>query len=283
VIPDSQNVLMVLDSQPQSPTVVRSVLVGLADAAAFDRELLDDLRTVVSEACNNVVLHAYPNGIGPLVVWVRASRHSVEAVICDEGTGIKALSASEHTGNGVGLAVMAALADRAEFLERPEGGTAVRLGFRRDPQGEDELAADPAACFARAPEPAGEVLVEVFPPSLVGDVLGRATRALATLVHFSIDRFADLNSLADVVSDHANAAAGPGLTFAISTSPKKLQLTIGPFLPGSLSAAVAAGELDELGRLVHELAVERAPGSESLVLSVIDHAPPQLAPSSSPH
>ncbi|MHB8690263.1 MAG: ATP-binding protein [Solirubrobacteraceae bacterium] len=273
MIPESQNVLMVLDSQPQSPTVVRSVLVGLAAASAVDPGLLDDLRTAVSEACNNVVLHAYPNGSGPLMVSVRASQHSVEAVICDEGTGIRALSASEHDGNGVGLAVMAALADRAEFLERPEGGTAVRLGFRRDSPGEDELAGEETACFAHPPEPGGEVVVEMSPPSLVGDVLGRAARALAMIAHFSVDRFADLSALADVISDHAQAAAGPVMTCTISTAPKKLELRIGPFRPGSLSAAVADGELDELGRLAHELVVVQAPDSESLVLSVIDRVP----------
>jgi serine/threonine-protein kinase RsbW len=273
---------MVLDSQPQSPTVVRSVLVGLADAAALDPGLLDDLRTAVSEACNNVVLHAYPNGTGPLIVSVRASQHAVQAVICDEGTGIRALSASEHDGNGVGLAVMAALADRAEFLERPEGGTAVRLGFRRDSHGEDDLAGEETACFADTPDPGDEVVVRVSPPSLVGDVLGRVARALATLAHFSVDRFADLSALADVVSDHAQAAAGPGMTCTISTAPKKLELRIGPFRPGSLSAAAAAGELDELGRLANEFVVERAPDAESLALSVIDRAPPRLAPSASP-
>jgi anti-sigma regulatory factor (Ser/Thr protein kinase) len=273
---------MLLDSQPQSPTVVRSVLVGLADAAGFEPALLDDLRTAVSEACNNVVLHAYPNGTGPLMVSVRASQHSVQAVICDEGTGIRALSATEHAGNGVGLAVMAALADRAEFLERPEGGTAVRLGFRRDSHGEDDLAGQETACFAHPPEPGGEVVVEVSPPSLVGEVLGRVARALATLAHFSVDRFADLSALAHVVSEHAQAAAGPGMTCTIATAPKKLELRIGPFRPGSLSAAVAAGELDELGRLTHELAVERAPDSELLALSVIDGAPPKLTASSLP-
>ena len=48
-----------LASVPESVTLVRSVIRTVARAAGLDRELVDDLRTAVSEACNNVVLHAY--------------------------------------------------------------------------------------------------------------------------------------------------------------------------------------------------------------------------------
>ena len=44
------------------------MLGGMAELLAMDPELLDDLKTAVSEACNNVVLHAYPDGSGPLTV-----------------------------------------------------------------------------------------------------------------------------------------------------------------------------------------------------------------------
>jgi serine/threonine-protein kinase RsbW len=48
-----------LESRPQTLTIVRGMLGGVAELLAIDPELLDDLKTSVSEACNNVVLHAY--------------------------------------------------------------------------------------------------------------------------------------------------------------------------------------------------------------------------------
>ena len=57
-----------LDSRPETLTLVRGMLGGIAELLTMDAELLDDLKTAVSEACNNVVLHAYPEGSGPLSV-----------------------------------------------------------------------------------------------------------------------------------------------------------------------------------------------------------------------
>src|SRR5581483_4898195 len=130
VMEDSQTVRIELDSHSQSPTVVRSAVVGLSEAAALEPSLVDDLRTAISEACNNVVQHAYGDRTGPLSVYLSASPDAVEACVRDAGGGIQNLTAAaEHTG--VGLAVMAALADTAEFQDRPEGETVVRLRFRR--------------------------------------------------------------------------------------------------------------------------------------------------------
>ena len=48
-----------LDSRPEQVSVVRGTLAGLAELLAVDTPFLDDLKTAVTEACNNVVLHAY--------------------------------------------------------------------------------------------------------------------------------------------------------------------------------------------------------------------------------
>jgi anti-sigma regulatory factor (Ser/Thr protein kinase) len=46
---------LLLRSKPQTLTIVRGMLSGLAELLEMDPELLDDLKTSVSEACNNVV------------------------------------------------------------------------------------------------------------------------------------------------------------------------------------------------------------------------------------
>src|SRR5947209_19949467 len=83
-----------LQSAPETLTLVRGVLGALSEMLALDPELLDDLKTAISEACNNVVVHAYDGERGPLDVSLHVSADSIVAVILDEGTGIP-----EHAHN----------------------------------------------------------------------------------------------------------------------------------------------------------------------------------------
>ncbi|HLH65682.1 MAG TPA: ATP-binding protein [Solirubrobacteraceae bacterium] len=129
--PNADNVRVELDARPHSPSVVRAALGGLGEAEELAPEVLDDLRTAVSEACNNVVLHAYPDGGGRMRVEVTVSEDGVDVEVADRGRGIRRLKAPPQGHMGVGLFVMAALAERAEFTERAGGGTIVRLRFRR--------------------------------------------------------------------------------------------------------------------------------------------------------
>jgi serine/threonine-protein kinase RsbW len=117
-----------LDSRPELVTLVRCILAGLGELLAFDAALLDDLKTAVSEACNNVVLHAYGGEPGPLVLDLKITGERIEIIVRDEGSGIRQLASSDAR-IGVGLAVISALADRAEFASTSEGGTEVRMSF----------------------------------------------------------------------------------------------------------------------------------------------------------
>ena len=94
----------------------------VARAANLDRILADDLRTAVSEACNNVVLHAYPTSPGPLIFSLAIRADTVEAVVRDRGAGIRP-GCMGNRGLGMGVSVISALADRAEFESNPGTGT----------------------------------------------------------------------------------------------------------------------------------------------------------------
>jgi serine/threonine-protein kinase RsbW len=119
-----------LESVAGSVTLVRSVIRTVARAADLDRALIDDLRTAVSEACNNVVLHAYPTGSGPLIFSLAIHADSVDAVVRDRGCGITPGSI-RNRGLGMGVAVINTLADRAEFESQRGSGTEVRIMFKR--------------------------------------------------------------------------------------------------------------------------------------------------------
>src|SRR5690242_1443673 len=101
VTDDWPTVRLDLDSRPETLTLVRGALGGVADQLALDPELLDDLKTAVSEACNNVVMHAYDDDEpGPLDVLLYARQDAIEVVIRDAGSGIDAIPAADDRLQG---------------------------------------------------------------------------------------------------------------------------------------------------------------------------------------
>ena len=51
-----------LPAKAENVAVVRHALAGLAEEIGMDEAGVADLKTVVTEACMNVVVHAYPDG-----------------------------------------------------------------------------------------------------------------------------------------------------------------------------------------------------------------------------
>jgi len=119
-----------LESAPASVQLVRSVVRTVGQAAALDQALLDDALTAISEACNNVVLHAYPLGGGPLLFRLSIGEDRLQAVVRDHGSGIQG-APSCAGGLGMGVTVISALADQVDFETGPGAGTEVRMIFRR--------------------------------------------------------------------------------------------------------------------------------------------------------
>jgi serine/threonine-protein kinase RsbW len=229
-----------LDSRRDSVTLVRGMLAGVSEQLPLDAELLDDLKTAVSEACNNVVMHAYDDGPGPLIVHLTATDDGVEVVVRDRGRGIQQILPTEDR-MGVGLAVISALADRAEFLTASGGGTEVRMAFRRrdarDEPSQQTETAPPVAAPALdglTQELSGDVVVTLSPVSLMPGVLGRVARAAAAGARFSLDRFSDVYLVTDAVAALVgDAASGDRTGFALSSEERRLELTFGPLRAGS--------------------------------------------------
>ena len=279
---DSPAVRLELDSRPETLTLVRGVLAGVAELIGLDPELLDDLKTAVSEACNNVVMHAYDGVTGPLGVRMYIDSEAIEVVVEDHGSGLPPLAPADETIRGVGLSVIRALAEQAEFRAVPEGGTEVRMSFAGQRDGkplfhlpsqagpDDDLGAGWLA---------GDAVVSLSPISLLAGVLGRVARALAARARFSLDRFSDVYLVTDAIAAHAGRSAkGARLSFAISTDAQRLELTIGPFVDGSgglLShQAPDYSAASALTMLSDELEVRHEDGAEVLYVVMIDRRRP---------
>jgi anti-sigma regulatory factor (Ser/Thr protein kinase) len=261
LIEDSPAVRLELDSLPECVTLVRSVLAALGDALALEHELLDDLKTAISEACNNVVVHAYGDEPGPMFVELAIGPDRVEAVVRDHGDGIKVASSSDER-MGVGLAVISALANRAEFISEPGGGTTVRMSFAGGSSELDQIAR--GAQTTEPPHLSGDVVATVTPVSLLAGVLGRAARATAARAHFTVDRFSELGLVTDALGAQAEQSAdGAPIGFSITSAPRRLELAIGPLRSGTRPTQA-------LELLADELKVEPADGHELIRVVVTD-------------
>jgi serine/threonine-protein kinase RsbW len=266
-------VTLELESRPESLILARGMLVGIADSLGFDADLLHALKTVVSEACNNVVLHAYDGQPGPYAVGLEVTAEGVEAVVRDWGCGIRRIAPSDDRIR-VGLAVISTIADRAQFRRASGGGTEVRMAFTGRP---GVAAPEPRGAVGEKVEVvlAGDAIATLSPVRLLGGVLGRVAGGLAARARFSLDRFGDVSLLTDALAAQAeDSALGSDLGFAVAAYERRLELTVGPFRPGS---GVELGAQDELGRLgpalsslAVELAVEPVAGAEVWRLVMLD-------------
>jgi serine/threonine-protein kinase RsbW len=110
---------------------VRQALAGMADALAVDAAVLADMKMAVSEACTNVVVHAYDASDGVLEVDMSADDAGVTIRVRDHGRGLQphVKSARDVPALGLGLPLIAALSDTFEVQGTAGAGTEVRMTF----------------------------------------------------------------------------------------------------------------------------------------------------------
>lgn len=124
-----------LPARAHNVAVLRHVFAGLGLALGVDEPMLDDIKLAVTEACTNVVVHAYADGEeGPLEVDAALQGRDLTVVVRDFGRGI--MPRPESPGLGLGLALIARLADSLEMANGGSGNTEVRMTFHLDASGE---------------------------------------------------------------------------------------------------------------------------------------------------
>jgi serine/threonine-protein kinase RsbW len=120
---------LTLPARPENVAVVRRVLGALAEALRLDDDVVEDMRLAVTEACTNVVRHAYDDGEGTIDIVVRPRADALEVVVSDAGRGLG--PSPDTAGPGLGLPLIAALADSLEIEGRRESGSRLVMRFLR--------------------------------------------------------------------------------------------------------------------------------------------------------
>ncbi|MBE6959236.1 MAG: anti-sigma F factor [Ruminococcaceae bacterium] len=110
-------------------------------AAQMDPTLeeLGDIRTAVSEAVTNCIVHAYPNEYGMIMLRCRILKDNIlDIVIKDKGVGIADTEQARRpmytTGgsdrSGMGFTIMESFMTNFELISEPGKGTTVHMRRR---------------------------------------------------------------------------------------------------------------------------------------------------------
>ena len=111
-------------------------------AAAFVAPLdptcdeLSEIKTAVSEAVTNAIIHGYENSIGMVKLEGKITDKCVEFIISDKGCGIENIERAMeplYTGkpelerSGLGFTIMESFMDKIEVKSTPGIGTSVKM------------------------------------------------------------------------------------------------------------------------------------------------------------
>jgi anti-sigma regulatory factor (Ser/Thr protein kinase) len=128
----TSDVRLTLPARPENVAVVRHVLGAFAEALQLPDPVIEDMRLAVTEACTNVVRHAYSDGEpGPVEILIRPAGDTLQVIVSDEGRG---LGPSDDTaGPGLGLPLIAALTHKLEIAPAGPAGSRLEMSFLRAP------------------------------------------------------------------------------------------------------------------------------------------------------
>jgi len=127
---------LLFQSRSENEAFARAAVAAFVSQLDPTVEDLVDIRTSVSEAVTNCIVHAYPGGIGPVILSVRIyTSGRVLMKISDKGIGIedveKAMEPLFTTGgeerSGLGFSVMQSFSDKLRVSSKKGKGTHVVL------------------------------------------------------------------------------------------------------------------------------------------------------------
>jgi anti-sigma regulatory factor (Ser/Thr protein kinase) len=127
---DSQDHLTLrLTAEPENVRRARDEVASRAESLGLPPAGVDDLKTIVSEACANVVRHAYPEDAGerPMEVEMDKEDDELTLAIRDRGTGIRPPTGIRPSSLRLGFILIGSLADSMELRTGRQRGTELMM------------------------------------------------------------------------------------------------------------------------------------------------------------
>ena len=222
-----------LPARESGVAVVRQFVTGMGNMLHLDEHACEDLKLAATEACTNAVLHAYPDGSGPMEVQVdTAEGEDLVVVVRDHGRGPPSGDVLDDDHEGYGLSLIEAVSDELRLDPVEGGGTAVRMRFRH------------------ARETPEEPLDAVHSP-----VLRRVIALMAAHAGFSMDRLSDAVLVAETLAAHPPDHATNGVVrVAIDDEGSAVVMRVGPLVDGGAAALLESSRLPAYGPVLEHLA-----------------------------
>ena len=123
-------------SKSKNESFARVVVAAFASQLDPTIEELSDIKTAVSEAVTNAIIHGYEYGEGVVIIETTIKANQVEIIIQDHGKGIKDIdkamepfytSRPELERSGMGFTVMETFMDSLEVSSEENEGTKIKM------------------------------------------------------------------------------------------------------------------------------------------------------------
>lgn len=123
-----------IESRSENEAFARVVVAAFAARLDPTLEEISDIKTAVSEAVTNAIIHAYGEQIGPVLISASLEGNRLTVEVIDEGMGIADLekareplytSKPELERSGMGFTIMENFMDELAVRSAPGKGTAV--------------------------------------------------------------------------------------------------------------------------------------------------------------
>jgi serine/threonine-protein kinase RsbW len=220
-----------LAARAENVALVRHALAGAAESLGMTEEVLADLKTVVTEACMNVVVHAYGDEVGPMEIQAWAEDGEFVVVVRDFGSGIRPRADSQdHNSLKLGISLIAAMTSGFEISGGSGRGTTIKMHLPLN-------GAEPVADM-EAPEPISlqdqqTVVLTTWNGTTLPAVLARIVSVLASRRDMGVDELADAVLFSDVISnDLASLDSQGAVRLSLSAGDFGISLRIGPLESG---------------------------------------------------
>jgi serine/threonine-protein kinase RsbW len=261
---------MMLPAKAENVAVIRHALAGMGEQIGMDEPSLADLKTVVTEACMNVVVHAYRGQPGPLSVEANPDNEGLTVIVRDEGVGMRPRAADvgdDRPSLRLGLSLIAALSSSFAIAGGLDRGTEITMRVPLHGGGtngaEDEVSLEPVGVDTT------ELVTDR--PELLRPVLARMVGALAARRDLSVDRVSDAVLVTDAIAAAAPTRFADGrVKLGLDDGESGIELRLGPMDPGAAKEIREELEVPDVGGslevLADELTVEESDDGEYLVI-----------------
>lgn len=131
-----KEMLIEFDANSENEGLARVVIAAFITSLDPTLDQIQDVKTAVSEAVTNAIIHGYPDQAGKVTMKARLTDGELEIDVIDKGVGIEDISKAmqplytskpEEERSGMGFSFMEAFMDTLQVESTPGEGTVIHM------------------------------------------------------------------------------------------------------------------------------------------------------------